>query len=161
MPEKVLFAAKVRNGWLVPLALAAALGASFNKANAAPLIDKKLAQFGLEPRLTCGKWAKPWRGAKICVGAGRTEFLQHDFHLMVDGPPPEQAVRKLLEEAVAASVSAALATGIATPTPDPASRIGAALAAAKATFVTYLTARGMQHLLGQYNVRITHDTFWS
>ena len=130
-------------------------------ADAATIVDKKLAQFGIEPRLTCGKWVKPWHGAKICIGTGRTEFLQHDFHLVVDGPEPEAAVRQVLEEATAAAAAAALGTGIATPTLDPASRIGAALAAAKATFVGYLAARGFERLISQYDIRVTHDTFWS
>lgn len=130
-------------------------------ADASTIIDKKLAQFGIEPRVTCGKWAKPWPGAKICIGTGRTEFLQHDFHLVVDGPEPEGAVRQVLEEATAAAVSAALATGIATPTLEPGSRIGAALASAKAAFVSYLAVRGMERFITQYDIRITHDTYWS
>jgi hypothetical protein len=143
------------------LASTVALLATVGSVHAATIVDKKLGQFGIEPRVTCGKWAKPWPGAKICVGTGRLEFLQHDFHLVVSGPEPEVAVRKVLEEATAAAVSAALATGIATPTPDPASRIGAALAAAKTAFVGYLTVRGMERLLTQYDIRITHDTYWS
>ena len=147
--------------WLKLLVSTAALFAMVGGADAATIIDKKLGQFGIEPRLTCGKWAKPWPGAKICIGTGRTEFLQHDFHLVVDGPETEAAVRKVLEEATAAAVTAALATGIATPTVDPASRIGAALAAAKTAFVGYLTVRGMERLITLYDIRITHDTYWS
>jgi len=143
------------------LASAVALLATVGGVHASTIVDKKLAQFGIEPRVTCGKWAKPWPGAKICVGTGRMEFLQHDFHLVVNGPEAEVAVRNVLEKATAAAVSAALATGIATPTSDPASRVGAALAAAKTVFVGYLTVRGMERLLTQYDIRITHDTYWS
>lgn len=67
---------------------AIALLAVVSGADAATIVDTKLAQFGLEPRLTCDKWAKPWPGAKICVGTGRTEFLQHEFHLLVEEPEP-------------------------------------------------------------------------
>ena len=146
------------------LKLLASTGVLFGmvcSAGAGTIVDKKLAQFGLEPRITCGKWVYPWRGAKICVGTGRTEFLQHDFHLVVEGPEPQVAVRKILEEASAAAAAAALATGIATPTLDPASRIAAALAAAKTAFVAWLAGRGMEGLLNQYNIRVTHDTYWS
>ncbi|MCS3496185.1 hypothetical protein M2189_004855 [Bradyrhizobium japonicum] len=150
-----------RAGWLKLLISTAGLCAMVGNADAATIVNTKLGQFGIEPRLTCGKWAKPWHGAKICIGTGRTEFLQHDFHLVVDGPEAEAAVRKVLEEATTAAVTAALATGIVTPTADPGSRIGAALAAAKAAFVGYLTVRGMDRLVTQYDIRITHDTFWS
>jgi hypothetical protein len=92
------------------LASAAALFAMVGAADAATIVDRKLAQFGIEPRLTCGKWVKRWQGDKICVGGGRTEFLQHNFHLVVDGPGHEAAGRKVLEEAGAAAVTAALAT---------------------------------------------------
>jgi hypothetical protein len=150
-----------RASWLKLFASTATLFAMVGNADAAMIVNKKLGQFGLEPRVTCGKWIKPWHGAKICIGTGRTEFLQHDFHLVVDGPEAEAAMRKVLEEAAAAAVTAAVATGIATPTPDPASRIGAALAAAKTAFVGYLTVRGMERLLTLYEIRVTHDTFWS
>ena len=130
-------------------------------ARAAPIYDRKLAQFGIEPRVPCGKWAYPWPGAKICVGPGAVEFLQHDFHLVIDGPAPEAAVRQTLEEAFQAALAAALATGIAVPTPDPASHVGAALVAAKSAFVSYLAVRGLERLIAQYNVRVTHDTYWS
>lgn len=129
-------------------------------ANAATIVDKKLAQFGLEPRVTCGKWAKPWPGAKICVGFGKTELLQHDFHLVIEGPEPSDAVRKVLEEAGAVAAAAALGTGLATPL-DPGSRLDAALAAAKTAFVGYLATRGLEQLLSQYSIRVTHDTYWS
>jgi hypothetical protein len=143
------------------LAGAGSLFAMVASANAATIVDKKLAQFGIEPRVTCGKWVYPWPGAKICVGTGRTEFLQHDFHLVVDGPEPEAAVRKVLEEATAGAAAAALATGIATPSLDPVSRVTAALAAAKTAFVSYVTVRGMERILSQYDIRIDHRTFWS
>lgn len=146
------------------LAAAAVMGsvvAAGASANAAPIVDRKLAQFGIEPRLTCGKWAYPWPGSKICIGTGRTEWLQHDFHLVVDGPEPEAAVRNVLEEATAAAAAAALATGIATPTLDPGSRVAAAFAAAKAAFISYVTVRGMERLISQYDIRIDHRTFWS
>lgn len=130
-------------------------------ADAGTIVDRKIAQFGLEPRLTCGKWVYPWPGAKVCIGTGHTEFLQHDFRLVIDGPEPDAAVRKVLEEAITAAVAAALGTGIGTPTPDPASRVAAALVAAKAAFVSYLTARGTERLLSQYDIRIDHRTFWS
>jgi hypothetical protein len=123
--------ANSRTSWLKLLVSTAALFAMVGGADAATIIDKKLGQFGSEPRLTCGKWAKPWPGAKICIGTGRTEFLQHDFHLVVDGPEPVAAVRNVLEEATAAAVTAALATGIATPTLDPGSRRAAPPSAGK------------------------------
>jgi hypothetical protein len=44
---------------------------------------------------------------------------------------------------------------------DPGSRIGAALAAAKTAFVGYLTVRGMERLITQYDIRIIHGTYWS
>jgi hypothetical protein len=128
-------------------------------ANAATLIDKKLGQFGLEPRLgDCVKWASgdwPWPlkgGWKTCIG-WKTEFLQHDFHLIVQGPPPEPAVRQILEEAAAAAAAAAIGTGVLTPV-DPASRVAAAL-------VGYLTTRGLERLVAEYDVHVDHRTFWS
>jgi hypothetical protein len=35
------------------------------------------------------------------------------------------------------------------------------LAAAKTAFVGYLTVRGMERLITQYDIRIIHDTYWS
>ena len=69
-------------------------------------------------------------------------------------------MRKVLEEAGAVAAAAALGTGLATPL-DPGSRVGAALAAAKTAFVGYLAASGLQQLLSQYSIRVTHDTYWS
>lgn len=148
---------------LMNLILSGAMAISLfsGSANAASVVNKKLGQFGIEPRLTCGKWAYPWPGAKICIGPGATEWLQHEFHLVVDGPQPEEAVRRLLEEAVAAAASAAIGAGLITPSPEPGGRVAAALAAAKVAFIGYLAARGSERLIGQYEMRIDHRTFWS
>jgi hypothetical protein len=142
------------------LAAGACLAAMTAQTMAAPIVDKKLGQFGLEPRFACVKWAKPWPGAKICIGH-KVEFLQHSFHLVVNGPKAEEAVRKVLGEAVAAAATAAVGAGLLTPSPEPAARIGAAVAAAKAAFVGYLAARGMERLLSMYDLRIDHRTYWS
>jgi hypothetical protein len=134
-------------------------------ANAVVIFDKKLGQFGLEPRDVCVKWASgkwPWSikgGWKTCVG-WKIEFLQHAFHLVIDGPDPEEAIRQILAEAGTVAATAAAATGIGTPA-DPAARVAAALAAAKAAFVVYLKARGLERLVTQYDVRVDHRTFWS
>ena len=50
---------------------AAVLVGMVGGAHAATIVDKKIAQFGIEPRVTCGKWVKPWAGAKICIGRDR------------------------------------------------------------------------------------------
>ena len=166
IPEPVAARSRQRSffaGGLMALSLSiAALGAS--PANGAPLVDKKLAQFGLEPRLACVKWASgnwPWGGGwKTCIGH-KAEFLQHDFHLVVEGPPPEGAIRQVLEEAVAVAAAAAIGTGLAVPSPEPASRVAAGLAAAKVAFIGYLKARGLERLITQYDMRLDHRTFWS
>lgn len=151
---------------LAALLVMSSLGASAvaTTAQAALIVDKKIAQFGLEPRVKCVKWASgkwPWGGGwKTCIGH-KTEFLQHKFHLVVDGPNPEAAARRLLEEAAAVAVSAAVGTGIATPSPEPAARIAAAVTAAKTAFVGYLGARGAERLISQYSLKIKHLTSWS
>ena len=163
MPSRI-----IGNG-LAAAALAIALGTSAGvpAAHAAVNIDKRLGQFGLETRFEgCSKWASgnwPWPargGWKVCVSPNM-QFLQHDFHLVIVGPDADEGVRKVLEEAVAAATSAAVGTGLLTPSPEPAARIGAALAAAKAAFVGYLSARGLQQLLNQYDLRVEQRTYWS
>jgi hypothetical protein len=134
-------------------------------SNAATSIDKKVGQFGLEARVEgCGKWASgkwPWGGRwKVCIGPNM-QFLQHDFHLVVNGPDADESIRKVLDEALGVAVSAAIGTGLLTPSPEPAARIGAALAAAKMAFLGYLASRGLQQLLDQYDIRLEHRTFWS
>lgn len=147
-------------------ALAIALAGS-STAKAAISIDKRIGQFGLEMRFEgCGKWASgnwPWPargGWKVCISPN-AQFLQHDFHLVVNGPDADESLRKVLDEALAVAASAAIGTGLLTPSPEPAARIGAALAAAKTAFVGYLSARGLERLLTQYDIRVDQRTFWS
>ncbi|RWK53154.1 hypothetical protein [Mesorhizobium sp.] len=154
--------ARVMTCATVALGIAAGV---ISSVHAAVIFDKKLGQFGFEPREVCVKWASgkwPWPikgGWKTCVG-WKIEFLQHAFHLVIDGPEPEGAIRHVLAEAATVAATAAAATGIGTPA-DPASRVAAALTAAKAAFVVYLKARGLERLLTQYDVRVDHRTFWS
>jgi len=130
-------------------------------ASAAPVLERHLGTFGspVEWRLECVKWAKPWPGAKICVGHAY-QNLQHKFVLRVDGPSADEAVINVLREALAASAAAAAGAGILTPSPEPAGRVAAALAAAKTAFVGYLAARGLERLINQYRVVIDHQTYW-
>jgi hypothetical protein len=145
------------------LAIAAVMAMTgANMASAATIVDQHLGTFGspIEWRPTCVKWFKPWHGAKICIGL-KFENLQHKFVLRVSGPAADEAVKRVLTEAVAAAAAAAVAAGVVTPSPEPAARIAAGLAAAKTAFVGYLTARGLELLLNQYSIALDHETYWS
>lgn len=72
--------------------------------------------------------------------------------LLVDGPEVDEAARKLLNKALSIAASAAVATGLATPSPEPAARIDAALAAAKRAFFSYPIARGFERFGRLYAV---------
>lgn len=131
--------------------------------HAGTIVDRKIAQFGLEIGAECVNWARgdwPWPmrgGWRTCIGH-RYFFQQHGFFLKVDGPDNVEAtIRSTLEQAAVVSATAAVATGLAVPTPDPASRVGAALTAAKIAFVGFLTERGLEHLISQYSVTVRHQ----
>lgn len=150
----------MKNLLLASAATIAMLGS--NPASAATIVDQHLGTFGspIEWRTTCAKWAKPWPGSKICIGH-KYENLQHKFVLRVTGPEADAAAKRVLEEALGAAAAAAVGAGIVTPSPEPAARVGAALAAAKTAFVGYLSARGFERLISQYDINLDHQTYWS
>ncbi|MFG1480780.1 hypothetical protein V5F53_19295 [Xanthobacter sp. V4C-4] len=127
-------------------------------------IERKLMQFGLEPRFECDNWKTihwPWpaKGSKeVCLG-GRIGFLQHEIFLVINGPgSPEEATRKLLEEAGMAAISAGVGTFMASPSPEPFTRAAAAASVAKSTFMAYLSLRGLEQLASQYKIEIQDRT---
>ncbi|WP_224549379.1 hypothetical protein [Mesorhizobium sp. CA16] len=125
------------------------------------IVERKIAHFGspVEWRLRCVKWAKPWPGAKICIGHAY-ENLQHKFYLRVTGPEADEALKNQIAKALEVAAAAAIATGIATPSPEPMARVAAALAAAKIAFVGYLSSVGLKDFVRQYEIRIDHEAGW-
>ena len=107
--------------------------------------------------LETGPGGKGW---KVCISPNM-QFLQHDFHLVVNGPDADESVREVLNEALGVAASAAIGASLLTPSPEPAARIGTALAAAKTAFVGYLASRGLQRVLDQYDIRLEQRTFRS
>lgn len=130
-------------------------------ADSTVLLERKIADFGspVEWRLRCVKWAKPWPGAKICVGHAY-ENLQHKFFLRVTGPQPEEAAKEEIFKALEVAAAAAIATGIATPSPEPTARVAAAFAAAKTAFIGYLASAGLAGLATQYQIQLDHEAGW-
>jgi hypothetical protein len=123
--------------------------------------EQRIGQFGspVEWRTQCANWIKIF-GTDQCIGHAY-QNLQHDFTLVLDGPDVDQAVKQVLIEALGIAASAAVNAGVLTPDPTPgAARIPAAIAAGKLAFVGYLSARGLQELVSQYDIRINHRTFW-
>lgn len=138
------------------IVLASVLGAGLAPAAMAGVsIEKKVAHFA-DPtagtRTRCAKWAKPWPGAKICVGHAY-EVMDRKFYITVKGPDADQAVMRLLQEALVAAATAAVGAGVATSG-------AAALPAAKTAFVGYLTAQGAERLVSQYSIGLDHRTSW-
>lgn len=141
------------------MALAVALSTVEPSSALAAFQEKrKLAQFGIEPKLECVNWTRIF-GADQCIGHA-VKFLQHEFTLIANGPDLDQAVRPVLEKALGLAASAAISTGMLTPSPEPAARISAAIAAGKAAFVGYLAAHGLEQIAAKYEIRIDHRTFW-
>lgn len=143
--------------------LAAVTGAQVAPAHAETrvIVERKIAHFGspVEWRTRCVKWAKPWPGAKICIGHAY-DNLQHKFYLRVAGPEAEDALKNQIVKALEIAAAAAVATGIATPSPELAARVAAALAAAKTAFVGYLASVGLKDFVSQYDIRLDHETGW-
>jgi hypothetical protein len=145
------------------LATAAIMAMSgVNSASAATVVNQHLGTFGspVEWRDTCVKWAYPWPGAKICVGH-KFENLQHKFVLRINGPEADEAVKQVLTEALGVAASAAIGAGLVTPSPEPSARVAAAWAASQTAFIGYLTARGFDRLVNQYDIALDHQTYWS
>ena len=141
---------------LISTVLAALLGAVLVPAAIAGVsIEKKVAHFA-DPtagtRTRCAKWAKPWPGSKICIGHAY-EVMDRKFYIVVKGPDADKAAMRLLNEALVAAASAAVGAGVSTSG-------AAALPAAKAAFVSYLSARGAERLVSQYNISLDHRTSW-
>ena len=109
---------------------------------------------------SCGVRNGPSRGRAPKSASGTLTRCSSTSLLLVDGPEVDEAARKLLNKALSIAASAAVATGLATPSPEPAARIDAALAAAKRAFFSYPIARGFERFGRLYAVRIDHRTSW-
>lgn len=135
-------------------------GVSAQASGSKPIIEQHLVTFGspIEFKSECINM-KDFGFVKTCV-EWKVKNLQHKFVLELHGPNPEDAIKAVLKDAVAASVVAAVGSSLGTPSPEPSARIAAALAAAKTTFVAYLAANGLDRLITEYDLEIDHSTYW-
>lgn len=121
----------------------------------------------------CPTWKEPLRMClkTACVGhAYETELLRVSPTFVVTGPESaDESVKKAVEAIVAVcsvqAVTAAKGAGAATPSPEPAARVGAALA----TGITYFkgciaaadAAAVAAGILNQLEFRIDTPTHWA
>lgn len=79
--------------------------------------------------------------------------MDRKFYIVVKGPDADRAAMNLLNEALVAAAAAAVGAGVSASG-------AAALPAAKAAFIGYLTARGAERLVSQYSISLDHRTSW-
>lgn len=124
---------------------------------------RKIAHFGIEPYLDggCSKWAILWednlwiKGAKVCLSPN-VNFKQHLFFLVARGPNVDAALQEVLRKAVNACVIRALAVGLATPSLEPASRIGLATVACTEAFISTMKVSLEEDVASKFSLSIEH-----
>jgi hypothetical protein len=108
------------------------------------------------PWVSCSKWAKPWPGAKICVGhAYRWKYMDCRLFVKVTTPKPEVLLDRLKAAVQQAAVKTALAEllkGVATG--------GASTSTAGATFTVLLTDE-LKKVVDDPKVGLDQSCGWS
>lgn len=135
-------------------------GTPVNVATAAPHFEKKILHFnGPEVKAECRKWAKPWKGAKICVGHAY-KFMAHEFYLVAEGPQVNEAVTRVVRDAAATAIATGAAVAAATPG-EIGIKASTGLAAAKVAFSRALSASALTRAVaGQYSIRLVGRHHW-
>lgn len=141
-------------------ALALTTGLMATAPAQAAKMERKVGQFGgPEMKLECSKWAKPWPGAKICIGH-TYKFKQHAFFIEVNTPNLEKEVEQALRRAFERSMIAALAAAAATPG-EVAIKSAAAFAAFKATLYASMSADTLlQSIRNKVSAKLDHRSYW-
>lgn len=145
-------------------------------ANAETNIEKKLFQFGgPETRTRCIKELKT-KGIPACTVHGwevkcddtwiitctefATDFMQHEFFLVVSGPDAPEALKQTLTNAVEHALAAAIAAAVATPG-EVAVKTTAAIAAFKITFAADLAVEPiLAGMKDKFNLSIQQHSQW-
>lgn len=108
------------------------------------------------PWVSCAKWAKPWPGAKICVGHNyRWKYMDCRLFAHITTPKPEL----LLDRAKAAVEQAAVKTALVELLKGAASG-GASASTAGATFVALLTDE-LKKVVDSPSIKLDQACGWS
>lgn len=149
---------------------------ALDKAYAETNVDKKLFQFGgPETRTRCIKELKT-KGVPACTVKGfevtcddtwivactewATDFMQHEYFLVVTGPDAPDALKQTLTRAVEHALTAAIAAAVATPG-EITARSAAAIATFKVTFAADLAVEPiLAGMKDQFHLSLRQESHW-
>jgi hypothetical protein len=107
-------------------------------------------------RMSCAKWAKPWPGAKICIGHKyQWQFMYCKVDLTVSGPTFDGA-KKAVTDCLATGAAVGAAAGIIAVVGTGGSALPAAMNAFASTFESCLKSKAA----GALGIQLSQTCGW-